>query len=610
MLVLRIAEEKLSGGWIVQLHELGRRAAPSRLDAAAVAEIRREIAALLAPTLVCIEGQDLARREDELRVGQVLARVWSSIPQVAVQSAARERARSAGQAPVLVVETEGERVSALPWELLSWAADGLPVEDGSGAVVVRLAEGTALATRPPGEDLRVLLWCPTPEDPACKLAIDAIQAELGDAVVRVEDPNDAPPPAPRRADLLHVVCHGKALDGAGELLFGDAVRGSGEVGAVLAALLPRVSGVTLEVCSGAAPGPEVLRSLAGRLLASGAAFCVAPSAIVSAPASVAFARAFVRSLRAGSGLAAAVAQGRGALRLLADPDPDSRPSRVLFFVTDATVMEELRLVEGEVLPGWGRVGTELRGLVQRAAVLARQGGLSWVGVEHLLAALRPDEGSARARSMARAIPRPDHELWARLGRVWVEPGAPLQPTPRLRALAEALPDGAGLEALWAALVADGSCGVHALGTGDLRALFTRDPSKTGGAPVAPLPLPQPATAFVVVWGPEDGRVLRPEPGQAIGRHKLGSTTELRLFERGDAWDQQVSGRHLVFRGPGRVHAEREVRRVRAGGPLDGLPAESGELGVAAGEWIVLGDATWLLGVSDNSAQRGDVAPLG
>lgn len=611
MLILRIAEDELGGGWSALLHDPAQRAIRSRIDAAQAAEIVREVEALLRPPPVFVAGDEAARTRAELTAGKRLAAVWSAVGQVAAQAAERERARLSGEPTVLVVETEGAALSRLPWELLAWSADGLPVEDGGGAVVVRLVDGLAPPPVQPGEDLCVWSFCPTPEDPDCAAALCGLSALLGDAVAPVAVPGRAlPAPAARKVELLSVVCHGRVVAGDGELRFGDSTRDSGEVGALLAALLGRVAGVVLQVCSGGAPQLGTLRTLAGRLLASGARFCVAPAGIIGVEASNAFSGAFFGALRGGGSLAAAISAGRGAIRALKQPYPDARPCRVLVFVPDLGVMRGPPLVESPEVPGWGHVGGELRGLLARATQLARGAGLCWVGVEHLIAALRPDEGGPRARSLARVMPAPAHPVWSQLNEgMHVEQVGVLVPTPRMDALARALPAGAGLDALWEALVEDAGCGVHLLTVADLRDLFTRDPARTEGAPLERPRASALADGFEVLWGPEDGRALWPQAGDTIGRYVEGAGVSCPLFQRGVAWDKAVSRQHLVYRGPGQLRAERPIRRMRPGASLAALRTESGAIEVAAGEVVVLGNGTWLRGLA-RSAQVGVLGPLG
>ena len=70
--------------------------------------------------------------------------------------------------------------------------------------------------------------------------------------------------------------------------------------------------------------------------------------------------------------------------------------------------------------------------------------------------------------------------------------------------------------------------------------------------------------FEVIGGPEDGRRLRPETGQTIGREAPEEGPDVGLYGETALVDRRLSRQHLVWRGQGRIEMRRRGSLERRG----------------------------------------------
>lgn len=283
----------------------------------------------------------------------------------------------------------------------------------------------------------------------------------------------------------------------------------------------------------------------------------------------------------------AALQQSGAPRVEAVPiaSPDELPGLLLRLFGPAAP-------QGEVWRGlFPATGPAAAAALTRAEALARQDGLGFLGVDHVMRALlESGERGPMYAQLRRLLPERE------LASVLVPPSTPptgLSPTPRLRWLARALAPGFEVLDLLRAIVEDPTSPLHLVAGLDLAlTLPQRDATDPGRTREPWLPRERaPATWLEVLRGPEDGRALRPRQGDLIGR--AGGSAQLELYLGTPCHDRGLSRAHAIWRGDSRIEPLKPCRYVPGFAPR---PAPAGEpLTLRDGEVIQLTPFTWLRG---------------
>jgi DNA-binding winged helix-turn-helix (wHTH) protein len=180
-------------------------------------------------------------------------------------------------------------------------------------------------------------------------------------------------------------------------------------------------------------------------------------------------------------------------------------------------------VSGEQAPwaplGCPQPGASLSRLFEASRKLAGQRGDGFVGIEHLLITLSntPSRSHATLQQICRS-----GTAQTRLGTLTVAFGerSPCwDGTPRLQRICATLGNDATTEDFWAAVLTDPHRGIYALDLGAAQPVNPRLPRRR-----------VPTRRLEVIGGPEDGRILRPEPKDRIGRWWPERRLEHALFE--------------------------------------------------------------------------------
>jgi hypothetical protein len=481
--------------------------------------------------------------------------------------------------PVLAIAADGA-LAKWPWELVSATAETAPVEHTRRASVVRLAPGPGGSVlQEPAHRLRVVTFCPSPGDGDNAARLAAVEASLrgraGD-VLEVGSLLDAPPASADRpvATVLHLIVG----DDTGVIghLAGDSRAGST---AVAASWLRGVDLVVLDVVGAATDALDWAR----RVVAAGAPACVAPVGPMARPASELLSEVLYPALVEGRSLADAVAvvraeQGRRS----------PAPTWYALFAGNPEVLTRVALVARRWRPeGWPVPAPDSARLLERAHELAALSGSGFVGLEHVTLALvdQPDLSSfaSSIRDLARL--RGDTVRQRLSALVPSTDRAPdWRGTPRLRAYGPLLERGFDVDDLWSIIASDRSHALHdALG---------RDLAALPGAPsLAPVEWGDPKGGALLVQlasGPEDGLVLKPEPGDVLGRYCDGVRVPLALYTDTLLVDRRLSRRHLKWIGGGRILAVRPLN-IRRG--TNDLVVPGGETTVEAGDLVRLSRGT-------------------
>lgn len=546
-----------SGDWEILCGTLGRPMASGRVRERTVRELRSTLDGILAPPPISVPGRDARRVLDEELAGRLLSCVLEPTAIATEVAWCRGVAQAEGNAPIVLLDTRVPAVAALPWELLAWSSQGLPVASRAGGGVVRLVQGPSERVSRGAGELRPLLWCPDPDEPTCMARINALEADwraLGLRPIRLGRGPDPATVGGDVAEVLHVLCHGGSLDGEAVLLTGEGARAAGSLSGELARLLRRATLVVLEVCGSGGVRASQISSLAGRLVAEGAGRCVAPAGEVAAEASGAFVRALYAGLCSGRTVVASVEEGRAAVAALRHPHPDHRPNNQLHLVSHADIADADAPVRDPWRPsGWPRSDAALRSTLREARHRAERQGHSWLGVEHLLPALlaQRDPIADVVRSL---LFRQTPELWERIG----DPVFTLEPSPpapclspRLQRIGRHLNEQTSLEALWRALLDDPGMGLRWLVESDLNTGGSMGPNGDRGGPTGRIRSSVRARRFEVIWGPADGLLLQPSVGQTIGRYDGVQGPDLPVYA-GSPQASRLRRHHVRYLGPGQV----------------------------------------------------------
>lgn len=596
------------GGWRLVMSEGGGAPVSARVSADQVREVGARARATLIPEAVIVRKHDLGLVAAEMSTGQAMAQVLSAARVGELWQ--RTLGDTGAEGIALALSADDPDVAELPWELLTTS----PQEDLlelRGGVVARLSRDGARDPALDGrERLRVLLWCPTPENPTCRevmAAVDQLAAELGlDAPVRVDPARGPlPPEDPNLADILHIIGHGVVAEEFAALRMHEArLVAPGPAAGLVGPALGHLALVVLDVCSGGSPGADPLRSLATQLVSQGAPAVLAPARPALVQASLAFSRGLYGALSRGEALVQGVREGRAQVRGLGLAHPAGRASNLLYFVgrIDA-LLAPPPVIQSWRPSGWPRLEPALRALMTRARAMAARERRGHIGLEHVVRAWEPSDGGPLAWRLAHRLRAQITETqWAALSPApWsdAEPGA----TPRLARLLEGSPDTATVDDLWRAIALDPNHGLHALAGHSLAFEVMAHGSETpllGGSTPGPGAL---ALGFEILWGPRDGDRLFLTAGQTLGRGDDVDGPDVAICPADAPWvDDRLSRRHLAWLGPGRVEARRPVLHY-AGGRLDRPVSQKGPFELLAGDLLKLGERTWLRAIArETSAQ--------
>lgn len=210
-------------------------------------------------------------------------------------------------------------------------------------------------------------------------------------------------------------------------------------------------------------------------------------------------------------------------------------------------------------------------VLERARALSADAGCGYVGIEHVVEALSPTERGRLARLAGQDI-----DVVARWGALAPQADGRVHPegTPRLRALLEELDIASGVDGL-----------LEALAELPPVLLGCADPTR----PDAWRTLVMPGN-LEVLGGPEDGRVLRLDDGDSVGRNGRDHRPDHALYEGHALTDPWLEERALIWLGQGHVLVMAPARLQRTGQTSAIGP---GALRVFADDVLELTDGTWL-----------------
>lgn len=219
-------------------------------------------------------------------------------------------------------------------------------------------------------------------------------------------------------------------------------------------------------------------------------------------------------------------------------------------------------------------------------------GFGYLGVEHTIRAVLGGGGPLAAR-LKRALQ--ERDLFAPLARA-SEPPSLITPTPRMIAVGSRLHPGFTASDLVQTILADRHCPLHRLALLDLALLMPRpdDTDATMSIRTWGMEESSPSSGLEVLCGPEDGRVLRPNPGDSIGRWAPEGAATIALFRDTATRDRLFSRTHLIWKGGGRLRVLRPGRLLRGHTPL--AISANQELMLLEGDILQASPATWLRGV--------------
>jgi hypothetical protein len=584
-----------TGDWRITLGHRDARPESGTLDAGGVAGLLRAVAeaadvSSLDPLLS--PDSDLEQVAAERRIGQALSGVLNANPRLSgLFSYYLGQADQAAQELVLAVDVVEPTLRALPWELLARDDRSGPLERAR-ITLARLGAGIPRPPVPPRGLVQSVVWCPDPAEPIsagllATLTASTLSHHLPEPIIAGSAPLDRD-----AVVVLHLICHGQRHRDQLALLFGESARDIDGTVQQLTPILPAADLVVLSVCESAAVSAGELEGLVGQLISHGARAVVAPSGVLAAEAAAAFLTGLLDALVAGASLTGVVGAGRRAIRELSLPWPDARWSRMQLTLGSLQLPQTL-LWRGWVPQGWPRPDQSCARLLQRARELGEPGG--FVGIEHLLLALAAAPAEGFMRRICHLCLARKARITARLAGWTIGPGAPdWTGTPRLHRLSAGLTPGFTPDDLWEQLLQHGAPLIESLldipmdrsGLGD----FATAPERQSPA------RDQPAGGLEVLGGPEDGLQLRPDTGAVIGRWSEPARCDHALYTRSLLWDRRLSRAHLRWEGGGHVTLLSPGRHIRPGSP----PVRSEQPSLSVGDLLHLGDATMLLGISEEA----------
>lgn len=586
-LILHVIPD-VDGRWRVALHHLSLRPAWADLHADRVSQLVDEVNVALSPEglpAMLPPNRDAPFVAQEERAGRALALVLHvSVSTTTALAEARLRARQAGVPVALVVAAEGAAAD-LPWELLADAPDGVGLAATGAAVIVRLVNG-------PSAEPRAGAWS---WDAASLDERDPLLSGLMERVSQIASRVGLPRRGPGEVGGPRL----QVLAGHGErdLVALTLVTAAGVVApqAALAAVTTRADFGVLAVCDAGPRDASLVSEPVDLLLRSGWGAVIAPRGRVLVEGCAILCEALMSSLSRGASLLRATQEARRTLRARALAMPEGRWHRWGLYITD------LRQVTSAVTHvataprlalGWPGLAPEAEALVARAIELSEQIGSGFLGLEHLALAVVTSPPEGQTFQWRAQLLRIQEQISQQLGGFTAISEARPCPTPRLRAMASELKAGAS--------------------SGDLRRVLQDVevwrqlylaarwpwPQDRNGETIHTLPvIGADETAALglsleVLGGPEDGLVLRPTPGDVLGRGDDGPRTTLRLYQTTDAYDGRLSRTHLEFVSPTCARALRRLELGRRGKPLQVQQGQ--ELELAHGDLLRLTPYTQLL----------------
>ena len=593
------------GGWRVGVGLAGSTTEAARLSSERVREVSQAAAALsLGPSGAASAAEIASWAQRELHFGRVLGGALASMP---VVWAAFQRAlwlASSARAPALIaLDIDDHAAQALPWELLADGPQGNPLAEARRVVFARLSRGGGGFTLGrPGVFLRLLIWAPDAHDPVVAALCAALRATASEGLAHLItlSADTAPAFIPGALDVLVVVAHGDGVDVA----LGQLLRSSGGMQTDptpgLTATLRGAAVVFLAVCEGDSASEDRLDNLASRTLAAGARAVIAPCRPVTPDVLRAALDGVLGVLTRRATLAEAYGAGLAAMSSLERTLAYARWWTLHLALAHAD-LGSAGLGDLHLPPPLPWPGSSALVLMERAAVRARVDG--YLGLEHLALALGVESTrgpvAARARVALRRVagaleealsgykatglPRPDDEV------TLPSPERRALPlSPRLRRLIASLSPGFDEDALWLAILDLPVSPLPWLAAlvGRLRDL---DPDESL-EPRGPRPTPQPTALLAVlevVGGPEDGRRLRLDPGQTLGRwHPDGPHPTAPLYRDTALVDDRLSRIALRWLGAGQVEVLGRAELYRDGART--VPAPESPLRLQDGDRLILG----------------------
>jgi len=604
MKVLEFEIEAVTGGTRVSARPPGRpsRAELREVDLAAVAN---DVHGRMARSVPPIDVFEATMVEAERSAGHLLGELLgASLPDAILDQSERGEV-------ILAVHARGPIARGLPWELLRFGA-GEPAEEVRGrAAVVRVADVGGASPPEPAEGLEVALWCPDPDNELCAGVVSELQATL--SVLGIPCVSPRKPVAPRHRRIVHVVAHGARSDA----LFGVVRAGSvgaRAVPAILASLGPvtgedGVAGVVLDVCGAGAAWREGADHLPRALLAAGCPAVRSPQAALSARAAVAANERFYDALVGGRSLAWATRAARQAVCSLGLGRPDSRwhQLRLLVGQVDAHSLGRPVRQRAETAALWPGASTAVVSVLERATRLAWQRRTRRLTPLLLAQAIVELAAPGAQVALEMLVYNFDPRLLQR--QAWrVEPGweaLPLSLSPRLERWARELADAVTVDALAERL--------GALERGPLHARFMSVPVPTDSLATldfqgvrAARPERAGRPVLEVLGGPEDGRILRVEPGASVGRFAPEKHVDHALYADCGGHDAMLSRRHLLVRdwcghalpsggsvGTIEVVGRSPARRLGPEVSVAEAIARRAPVSVGPGDLVLLTEDTWL-----------------
>ena len=596
------------GGWRILMGDGQTRPAEALLPRAGARAIAGQVHERLGTSgRVFVRGHDASRVRAEEEIGQALSAVLTASPDLLRRlSEHLGRARGRRELAVLVFDVEDPALRELPWELIAADPSSPPMECYGDIVVARLGAARSLP-EPLSSDstLQVLCWCPGGDAASLRLVTELERrlAGLGLAEPVSLTLESETIQRPDAAQILHIICHGRADLESISLQIGADRQASGTLSHALASRLPKVALVVLDVCRGGGATKRELDSLVSRLIATGARAVIAPTVDVSTDAAAAFARGLYTALSSGADTVHAVAAGRAAVRALAHPHPDSRWFNHALFVGTIEELARSQPASPAWRPeGWPAPSADAAGLLSDAARIAGEDQVGFVGLEHLALALEKVAPTGAVARRARLVLRPARESIER-ALAWLE--APANPRarstpPRLLSLGEQLRDGFDLEALWQLICQAPDHALHLWTRDDLQACL---PAASQSASTVDWTSQSPDREasgtrcdLQVIGGPEDGRVLPALSGAIVGRWDASAAPlQQPLYRGGAAWDPTLSRRHLQWMEGSAIRALRGCLLLRQ---RQERSVSSGEvLALQPGDVLVVGRTTRLRAVA-------------
>ena len=490
--------------------------------------------------------------EDEgWRLGDLLRRttIWPALQRDLT-------AASETGVPAALVLAPPPDLQEAAWERL-FVDEDAPVEVQRRAVIARLHTGEG-QPHLDGEGFQVLRWIPTPDDQGCRRVshrLDELGGSLDIDVLEFENQ------LPSGSFVFHIVLNGRQPD----VLRAQLDRGpSGRLGLALS----RCACVVLSVRRGTAADCVLL---AERLIEVGAPSVIAPADEVGVESIQRFADGFYPALAAHATVREAVAEGRRKVRAWGRRNPEARWSNWRWVVSSVEAAATGALRPPSWRPeGWPNPAADAAALLDKARELSLAQGVGYLGVEHVVAALRQVDGGGKTTAQIRStLPRMD-QFQAALAALSPQPASSqLRLSPRLASWKEGLTDGFSLDDVCSVLAMDLAAGLAGVRPGS----------------------GEPASTLTVLGGPEDGREVELEVGQTLGRWSENDGPTVALYGDIGLTDRKLSRQHLTWAGAGQVDLKRAARRFRGGEIARVGP---GEVSLQAGDLLVLTHATRLI----------------